>query len=331
MKKLMTLMLMLCVVMTAPAMAVVGETLELNEDLMGFRNELTGEVVRLGMTAEEVEQIAGPGYKMMDFPAYSLWVAYEGGLMISYNALTREVGAITVAPHIINDRIYVRTGNNKDAGETERLYEPGTHSIAVRKDTGEEISTEMLREEVEAITGAPIRETYIDYEYAYADRYHDTISYAATDKVLVWENDRLTTIDVPGITKVDYEGISVGYRGVQQDGKTLYIVDEDCFTDSGCWYRLANGIAAGDSGETIKGLLGESAVMTEKENGARLDAYVYFADDGAKLISCDEAKVVLNAASGNYKKLLTLSFSLSEEGEVSRIEIWNGCKEYVED
>ncbi len=331
MKKLLALIILLCVAASVPAYA---EGFELSKELTGFTNELTGETVYLGMSPAEVEAIAGIAYQTGDLGGiYRRWAIYEGGLMVFYRHNEQMPAvAMTVVPMMIDDEeifFYEAMEEAYDADENYGLRPYNRY--AEHRDSGENISEGMLREEVEAITGAPIRETYIDYEYAYGDTYDEKISYATTDKVLDWQDDRLVTIEVPGITKVDYEDISVGYRAVEHEGETVYVVADSDFTDCGRWYRPAAGFTMGDSGEELLALLGEYAVIHEQEDARVVSAYVHLAEDGAKLVSRDEFSALLKAAGpvmetgdGLHEDLLCINWRVSEDGEISKIDLMEG-------
>ena len=312
MKKLVLWILTLCIFLSMTAMAEVGETLIVNEDLLAFENELTGEVVRIGMTIQEVEAITGQGNVVRGVPLLGRTIVYEGGIAVSYRTIddTMVAMGMTVIPTLIDGENIFDVVKQENIS-VERAYAPDDWD-AVQNSTGIVLKqAEMDRTEIEAITGPALREYYILDEVPFI--LNQEVEYMQAGWI-DFDNNYKTMQSAAGepgsLLMVDYEGISVLYS-IQEDGE----VRAGMF-NSGCWYRMANGFDMGDDADEIQALLGEYAKRADegyiKEHDEDyLIAYLYRGEDGLRLVT-EEERDQLVEDNGNWKNIYYLRFRVGE-------------------
>jgi len=307
--------LLLCLLFCMSASAEVTAELVVNEDLLAFENELTGEVVRIGMTAEEIGAIAGQAYEVRrTFKGNAF--AYDGGLLVFYGPDWKAI-LITAIPMLLD-------GENAFDFEmeenitVERTYSPhgnpGYGMDVIQNSTGTVMEqAELDRSEVEAITGLAKREYTVD-AFCFVE----------------WDNTigAFEAYEPGAVIIADYEGISVMYVIQPGDGEV-----RASYFFSGLWYKPAAGFAMGDDVEEIEAQLGAYTECPDEEFIKKygydyLRAYLYSGEDGYRFVDQDEMSQLFKK-NGSWMNTYELFYRIGEEGKVTRVQVKDFAKGMV--
>lgn len=306
MKKLIA-WLLLCLLLCTSASAEVAAELVVNEDLLAFENELTGEVVRIGMTADEIGAIAGQAYEVRrTFKGNAF--AYDGGLLVFYDPDWKAI-IITAIP-VMLDGENAFDFEMEENITVERAYSPhgnpGYGMDVIQNSTGTVMEqAELDRSEVEAITGPAKREYVVD-TFCFVE-WDDTIG-------------AFEAYEPGAVIIADYEGISVMYVIQPGDGEV-----RASYFFSGLWYKPASGFTMGDSVEAIEAQLGACAQRPDEEFIKKygydyLRTYLYSGEDGYRFIDGDEMSQ-LKEKNGGWMNTYELFYRLGKEGKVTRVQV----------